>query len=166
MASKTASFHDLIRTLFLILLLSFWLQNQNRKFLCLDKIFVPDSFAWFLAIKFEMRIFWFLIKTLFLVLLLRFWLQNQNSNFLCLVKAFAPYSFAWFMAIKFETGIFLDLIKTLFLVLLLSLWLQTPKPEVSMTWQDLCFLFLLMVLISNKGSFYNLTWFLFLLLRL
>ena len=59
------------------------------------------------------------------------------------------------MPIKFEIGIFWDLIKTFF-VLLLHLWLQKPKPEISMTWYDLCFLFFFMVLISNKGSFYNL----------
>ena len=50
---KTASFHDLIRTLFLVLLLRFLLQNQNGKFLCLDKTFAPCSFSWFIAIKFE-----------------------------------------------------------------------------------------------------------------
>ena len=74
--TKTASFHDL-RTLFLVLLLRFWLQNQSDKFLCLNKRFAPRSFAWFMAITFKRRIFWDLIKTLFLVLLLRLWLQKK-----------------------------------------------------------------------------------------
>ena len=41
MATKTKmkNFHDLKRTLFLVLLLHFWIQNQNLKFLCLDKTF-------------------------------------------------------------------------------------------------------------------------------
>ena len=55
--TKTASFHDLTRTLFLVLLLPFWLKNQNSKFLCFDKAFVPCSFTWFMAIKFEMGLF-------------------------------------------------------------------------------------------------------------
>ena len=57
--TKTASFHDLIRTLFLVLLprsfTSF--QNQNGKFICLDKTFAPCSFARFMAITFETGIF-------------------------------------------------------------------------------------------------------------
>ena len=59
--TKTASFHDLIRTLFPVLLLPFWLQNQNSKFLCLDKAFVPCSFTWFMAMKFETGVFWNLL---------------------------------------------------------------------------------------------------------
>ena len=59
--TKTASFHDLTRTLFLVLLLPFWLKNQNSKFLYLDKAFVPCSFTWFMAIKFEMGLFWNLL---------------------------------------------------------------------------------------------------------
>ena len=55
--TKTASFHDLIRTSFLAPLLCFCLQNQNGKFLCLDRIFILCSFAWFVAIKFETGIF-------------------------------------------------------------------------------------------------------------
>ena len=51
--TKTASAYGLIRTFFLVLLLRFWLQNQNGKFLCIDKTFVSCSFAWFMAIKFE-----------------------------------------------------------------------------------------------------------------
>ena len=76
--TKTASFRDLMRTMFLVLLLHFWLQKQSSKFLCLDKTFVPCSFAWFMAVKFEMEIFWDLIKTLFLVLLLCLWRQNPK----------------------------------------------------------------------------------------
>ena len=79
-----------------------------------------------------------LIRTLFLALLLHFWLQNQNKKFLCLDKIFVLYSFAWFMAKNFETEIFWDLLKTLLLVLLLHLWLQNPKPQVCITWQDVC----------------------------
>ena len=78
--TKTASFHDFIRTLFLVLLLRFWLQNQNGKFLCLHKTFVPDSFVWFMAIKFEKGILWDLMETFFLVLLLRSWLQNPKPE--------------------------------------------------------------------------------------
>ena len=51
--TKTASFHDLIKTLFLVLLLRFWVQNQNGKFLCFDKTFLPCSFAWYMAIRNE-----------------------------------------------------------------------------------------------------------------
>ena len=77
---KTASFHDLIKTLFLVLLRHFGLQNQNDKFLCLDKTFVPCSLGWFMAIKFETRIFETRIKTLFLVLLLCSWLQKPKHE--------------------------------------------------------------------------------------
>ena len=55
--TKTTSFHDLVRTLFLVLLLCLWLQKQNGKFLCLDQAFVLCSFAWFMAIKLETGIF-------------------------------------------------------------------------------------------------------------
>ena len=59
--TKTASFHDVIRTLFLVLLLRFWLQNHKSKSLCLVKAFVPCSFPWFMAIKFKRGVFWNLL---------------------------------------------------------------------------------------------------------
>ena len=78
--TKTTILHDLIRTSLLVLLLHFWLQNQNSKFLCLDKTIVSCSFALFIVIKFEMRIFRDWIITLFLVLLLRLWLQKPKPE--------------------------------------------------------------------------------------
>ena len=94
--TKTANFHDLIRTLFLTVLLLFWLQNQNGKFLWYDKTFVPCSFACFMTIKFEMEVFWDLIKILFFVLLLRLWLQKPKTEFLWLDKTFVSCSCLWF----------------------------------------------------------------------
>ena len=59
--TKTVSLHDLLGTLLLVLLLPFWLQNQNSKFLCLDKAFVPCSFTWCMAIKLGTGVFWNLL---------------------------------------------------------------------------------------------------------
>ena len=132
----------------------------------LEKTFISCYLTLFMASKTKTASFHDLIRPLLLVLLLRFWPQNQNGKFLCLDKTFVLCSFAWFMDIKFETGIFGDLIITFFLVLFLRLWLQKPKPEISITWQELCFLFFFIVFISNKGMFYNLTRCLFLYLRL
>ena len=141
-------------------------KSWNGKFLCLEKTFISCYLTLFMASKTKPASFHDLIRPLFLVLLLRFWLQNQNGKFLYLDKTFVFCSFAWFMDINFETGIFGVVIITLFLVLFLCLWLQKPTPEISITWQELCFLFLFMVFISNKGRFCNLTWCLFLFLRL
>ena len=139
---------------------------KTKTILCLDKIFISCYLALLMASKTKTASFHDLIRTLFLVLLLRFRLQNQNGKFLCLDQTFAPCCFAWFVALKFETRIFWDLIKTLFLLHLLRYGFKNQKPEVSMTWKGLCFLFLFMVLIFYKGSFYSLTRCLFLLLCL
>ena len=61
MKAKTRSLYVSIRHLFLAILLCLWLQNQNSKFLCLDKAFVPCSFTWFMAIKFETGVLWNLL---------------------------------------------------------------------------------------------------------
>ena len=85
-------------------LLRFWLQNQKGNFLCLDKTFVPFSFARFMAIKFETGIFWDLIITLFLVLLLPFWLTTKRTSFCALIRPlflFLVYGF------NFQQGKFL-----------------------------------------------------------
>ena len=93
---------QVIRTLFLVLLLCFWLQHQNVKFLCLNKTFVPCSFAWFMAIKLETGIFWDLIKTV-------------------------SCSFTSFMASKTKTRSFYDLIRPFFLVLVYCFNFQQGK---------------------------------------
>ena len=88
---KMASFHDLIKTLFLVLLHHFGLQNQNDMFLCLDKTFVPCSLAWFMAInscsftlfmasKTKTGSFYDLIRPLLLVLVYGF--NFQQGKFL------------------------------------------------------------------------------------
>ena len=104
-------------------------QNQNGKFPWLNKNYVSSSFTSFLTSKArrQVSVSWWYICFLF---------------------------FACFMAVKFETGIFWGLLKTLFLVLFLCL---KSKPEVSMTSYDLFLFLLFMILISNKGRFYNLT---------
>ena len=101
MASKTkmASFHDLIRTLFLVLLLDFWLKTKKA-------------------------------SCLFFCLVYSY--KARNGNFLRLNKNFVSCFFTSFMASKTKIVSFYDLIRPFFL-------------------------FLFMVLISNKGSFYNLT---------
>ena len=76
--------------------------------------------------------------------------KNQNDTFSWLTKNFVSGSFTLFW-LKTKTASFCALIRHLYLVPLLGLRLQKPKPEVSMTWQDLCLLFFFMVLIFNKG---------------
>ena len=120
-------------------------KSQNGKFDWLDKTcFLLFCFVY--SFKNQSGKFPWLKRTLLLVCLLCFWLQNQNDKFLCLDKFLV---FCMVYGYKIQNGNFLRL-KTLFLVILLRLWLQTPKPEVSMTWEDLWFLFLFMVLISNE----------------
>ena len=63
---ETGIFWDLIKILFLVLLLRLWLQKPTLCLLCLDKTFVSCSFAWFMAIKVETGTFWDLIKISFL----------------------------------------------------------------------------------------------------
>ena len=74
--TKTASFHDLMRTMFLVLLLHFWLQKQSSKFLCLDKTFVPCSFTLFMASKSKTISFYDLIRSLFHALVYGFNIQQ------------------------------------------------------------------------------------------
>ena len=90
---KPKCFHDLIRTLFLVLLLRFSPQNQNGKFLCRDKIFATCFFC--LVYGYKIR----------------------NGNFLRLHKNFVSCSFPLFMVSKTKAGNFYGLIRPLFLVI-------------------------------------------------
>ena len=104
--TKTASFRNfawLSWTLFQVLLLRFWLQNQNGKFLCLDQTFVPCYFTWFMGYKI------------------------RNMNFLRLYKNFVSASFTSFMASKTKTVSFYGLLRPLFLVLVYAFNFQQGK---------------------------------------
>ena len=111
--TKTASFHDLIRTLLLVLLLRFWLQKSTQQ------VSVPwqdiCSLFFCLAQGYKIR------KRNFL---------GYNKNFIC--------SFTSFMASKTKTKSFYGLIRPLFLVLVYGFNFQQGKRDVDKTWRDLC----------------------------
>ena len=71
--------------------------------LCLDKTFVPCSFAWFMAIKIETGTFWDLIKNFFFVLFLRLWLQKLTPEVFMVWQDLCFCSCSWFCPTRDET---------------------------------------------------------------
>ena len=109
---ETGIFWDLIKILFLVLLLRLWLQKPALCLLCIDKTFVSCSFAWFMAIKIETRTFWDLIKISFFVLFLRLWLQKLTPEVFMAWQDLCCCSCVWFFPTRDET-----LTRRLFLLL-------------------------------------------------
>ena len=93
---KPKCFHDLIRTLFLVLLLRFSPQNQNGKFLCRDKIFAPCFFCLVYGYKIRNGNFLRLHKNCFLFFSFVYGFKNQSWKFLWFDKTFVSLYFLWF----------------------------------------------------------------------